>query len=79
MSYEPMVIDAKTVADYLERQHLPRMASWVLGTENAIARERLTAEVFRRELSDAMRRLEKYEPSIQHTPVSCVPPPESSD
>jgi hypothetical protein len=55
------------------------MASWVLGTENAIARERLTAEVFRRELSDAMRRLEKYEPSIQHTPVSCVPPPESSD
>ena len=76
---EPMVIDAKVVADYLERQHLPRMASWVLGTENAIARERLTAEVFRRELSDAMRRLEKYEPSIQHTPVSCVPPPESSD
>jgi hypothetical protein len=74
-----MVIDAKVVADYLERQHLPRMASWVLGTENAIARERLTAEVFRRELSDAMRRLEKYEPSIQHTPVSCVPPPESSD
>ena len=79
MSYEPMVIDAKVVADYLERQHLPRMASWVVGTENAIARERLTAEVFRRELSDAMRRLEKYEPSIQHTPVSCVPPPESSD
>jgi hypothetical protein len=79
MTYEPMVIDAKVVADYLERQHLPRMASWVLGTENAIARERLTAEVFRRELSDAMRRLEKYEPSIQHTPVSCVPPPESSD
>jgi hypothetical protein len=79
MSYEPMVIDAKVVADYLERQHLPRMASWVLGTENAIARERLTAEVFRRELSDAMRRLEKYEPSVQHTPVSCVPPPESSD
>jgi hypothetical protein len=76
---EPLVIDAKVVADYLERQHLPRMASWVRGTENAIARERLTAEVFRRELSDAMRRLEKYEPSIQHTPVSCVPPPESSD
>jgi hypothetical protein len=79
MSYEPMVIDAKTVAEHLERHHLPRMAQWVLGTENAIARERLTAEVFRRELSDAMRRLEKYEPSIQHAPVSCVPPPESSD
>jgi hypothetical protein len=79
MSYEPIVIDAKTVAEYLERQHLPRMASWVLGTENAIARERLMAEVFRRELSDTLRRLEKYEPSIQHTPVSCVPPPESSD
>jgi hypothetical protein len=79
MSYEPMCIDAKTVADYLERQQLPRMAQWVLGCENAIARERLTAEVFRRELSDAMRRLEKYEPSIQATPVSCVPPPESSD
>jgi hypothetical protein len=55
------------------------MAQWVLGTENAIARERLMAEVFRRELSDTLRRLEKYEPSIQHTPVSCVPPPESSD
>jgi hypothetical protein len=55
------------------------MAQWVLGTENAIARERLTAEVFRRELSDAMRRLEKYEPSIQHTATCCVPPPESSD
>jgi hypothetical protein len=79
MSYEPMVIDAKVVADYLERQHLPRMASWVLGCENAIARERLTAEVFRRELSDAMRRLERYEPSIQHTATCCVPPPESSD
>jgi hypothetical protein len=76
---EPLVIDAKTVAEKLEQMHLPRMASWVRGTENAIARERLTAEVFRRELSDAMRRLEKYEPSIQHTPVSCVPPPESSD
>ena len=79
MSHEPLVIDAKTVAAHLERHHLPRMASWALAQENAIARERLTAEVFRRELSDAMRRLEKYEPSIQHTPVSCVPPPESSD
>ena len=79
MSYEPMVIDAKTVAEHLERMHLPRMAAWALAQDNAIARERLTAEVFRRELSDAMRRLEKYEPSIQHTPVSCVPPPESSD
>ena len=79
MSYEPMVIDAKVVADYLERQHLPRMASWALAQGNAVARERLMAEVFRRELSDTLRRLEKYEPSIQHTPVSCVPPPESSD
>ena len=79
MSYEPLVIDAKVVAEYLEHMHLPRMAQWVLGTENAIARERLTAEVFRRELSDAMRRLEKYEPSIQHTATCCVPPPESSD
>ena len=79
MSYEPLVIDAKVVAEYLEHMHLPRMAQWVLGTENAIARERLTAEVFRRELSDAMRRLEKYEPSAQHTATCCVPPPESSD
>jgi len=79
MSYEPMVIDAKVVADHLEHLRLPRMASWVRGCENAIARERLTAEVFRRELSDAMRRLEKYEPSIQHTATCCVPPPESSD
>ncbi len=79
MSYEPMVIDAKTVAAYLERMHLPRMAAWALAQDNAIARERLTAEVFRRELSDAMRRLEKYEPSIQHTATCCVPPPESSD
>jgi hypothetical protein len=55
------------------------MAQWALAQENAIARERLTAEVFRRELSDAMRRLEKYEPSIQHTATCCVPPPESSD
>ena len=79
MSYEPMVIDAKTVAQKLEQMHLPRMAQWALAQDNAIARERLTAEVFRRELSDTLRRLEKYEPSIQHTPVSCVPPPESSD
>ena len=79
MSYEPMVIDAKVVADYLKRMHLPRMAQWALAQDNAIARERLTAEVFRRELSDAMRRLEKYEPSIQHTATCCVPPPESSD
>jgi len=79
MSYEPMVIDAKVVADYLKRMHLPRMAQWALAQDNSIARERLTAEVFRRELSDAMRRLEKYEPSIQHTATCCVPPPESSD
>jgi hypothetical protein len=79
MSYEPMVIDAKTVAQKLEQMHLPRMAQWALAQENAIARERLTAEVFRRELSDAMRRLEKYETSIQHTATCCVPPPESSD
>jgi hypothetical protein len=76
---EPLVIDANVVAEYLERQHLPRMAAWALAQANAIARERLTAEVFRRELSDAMRRLEKYEPSIQHTATCCVPPPESSD
>jgi hypothetical protein len=76
---EPLVIDAKVVADYLERQHLPRMAQWALAQANAIARERLMAEVFRRELRDAMRRLEKYEPSIQHTATCCVPPPESSD
>jgi hypothetical protein len=76
---EPLVIDAKVVADYLERHHLPRMAAWALAQANAVARERLMAEVFRRELSDTLRRLEKYEPSIQHTPVSCVPPPESSD
>jgi hypothetical protein len=79
MSYEPMVIDAKVVAEKLEQMHLPRMAQWALAQDNAIARERLTAEVFRRELSDAMRRLEKYEPSIQHTATCCVPPPESSD
>ena len=79
MSYEPLVIDAKVVAEYLEHMHLPRMAAWALAQANAVARERLTAEVFRRELSDTLRRLEKYEPSIQHTPVSCVPPPESSD
>ena len=79
MSIEPMVIDAKVVAGYLEAMHLPRMAAWALAQDNAIARERLTAEVFRRELSDAMRRLEKYEPSIQHTATCCVPPPESSD
>jgi hypothetical protein len=76
---EPLVIDAKTVAEHLERMHLPRMAQWALAQGNAVARERLMAEVFRRELSDTLRRLEKYEPSIQHAPVSCVPPPESSD
>jgi len=76
---EPIVIDAKVVADHLEHLHLPRMASWVRGTENAIARERLLAEVFQRQLREATARLELYEPSIQHTPVSCVPPPESSD
>ena len=76
---EPLVIDAKTVAEKLEQMHLPRMAAWALAQANAVARERLMAEVFRRELSDTLRRLEKYEPSVQHTATCCVPPPESSD
>lgn len=76
---EPLVIDAKTVAEHLERHHLPRMAQWALAQANAVARERLLAEVYQRRLREAMRRLEKYEPSIQHTATCCVPPPESSD
>jgi len=31
------------------------------------------------QLRNALARLEKYEPKETHTPVSCVPPPESSD
>ena len=76
---EPLVIDAKTVAEHLERHHLPRMAQWALSQGNVVARERLVAEVFQRQLRDALARLEKYEPSIQHTATCCVPPPESSD
>jgi hypothetical protein len=76
---EPLVIDAKVVADYLERQHLPRMAQWALSQGNVVARERLVAEVLQRQLRDALARLETYEPKATHTPVSCVPPPESSD
>jgi hypothetical protein len=76
---EPLVIDAKVVADHLEHLRLPRMASWVRGQANAVHRERLLAEVFQRQLRDATARLEVYEPTVRHTPVSCVPPPESSD
>jgi len=76
---EPLVIDAKTVAEHLERHHLPRMAQWALSQGNVVARERLVAEVFQQQLRNALARLEKYEPKETHTPVSCVPPPESSD
>ena len=76
---EPLVIDAKTVAEHLERHHLPRMAAWALAQANAVARERLLAEVYQRRLREATARLELYEPTVRHTPVSCVPPPESSD
>ena len=76
---EPLVIDAKTVAEKLEQMHLPRMAAWALAQGNAVARERLLAEVFQRQLRDATARLELHEPTVRHTPVSCVPPPESSD
>ena len=79
MSYEPMVIDAKTVAEHLEQMHLPRMAAWALAQGNAVARERLLAEVYQRRLKEANERLEAYEPKPKHEPVSCVPPPESSD
>ena len=76
---EPLVIDAKTVAQKLEQMHLPRMAQWALAQANAVARERLLAEVYQRRLKEAIERLEAYEPTPKHTPVSCVPPPESSD
>ena len=76
---EPLVIDAKTVAEHLERHHLPRMAQWALAQANAVAREKLLAEVYQRRLKEATARLELYEPTVRHTPVSCVPPPESSD
>ena len=76
---EPLVIDAKTVAEHLERHHLPRMAAWALAQGNAVARERLLAEVYQRRLREATARLELYEPTLKHDPVSCVPPPESSD
>ena len=76
---EPLVIDAKTVAQKLEQMHLPRMAAWALAQANAVARERLLAEVYQRRLKEANERLEAYEPTLKHEPVSCVPPPESSD
>ena len=76
---EPLVIDAKVVAEHLERMHLPRMAQWALSQANAVARERLLAEVYQRQLREATARLELYEPTVRHTPVSCVPPSESSD
>ena len=76
---EPLVIDAKAVAQKLEQMHLPRMAAWALAQGNAVARERLLAEVYQRRLREATARLELYEPTLKHEPVSCVPPPESSD
>ena len=76
---EPLVIDAKAVAQKLEQMHLPRMAAWALAQQNALARERLLAEVYQRRLKEANERLEAYEPTAKHDPVSCVPPPESSD
>ena len=76
---EPLVIDAKAVAHKLEQMHLPRMAAWALAQANAVARERLLAEVYQRRLREATARLELYEPTPKHEPVSCVPPPESSD
>ena len=76
---EPLVIDAKAVAQKLEQMHLPRMAAWALAQANAVARERLLAEVYQRRLKEATARLELYEPTLKHEPVSCVPPPESSD
>ena len=76
---EPLVIDAKAVAQKLEQMHLPRMAAWALAQANAVARERLLAEVYQRRLREATARLELYEPTPKHEPVSCVPPPESSD
>ena len=76
---EPLVIDAKVVAQKLEQMHLPRMAQWALAQANAVAREKLLAEVYQRRLKEATARLELYEPTVRHTPVSCVPPPESSD
>jgi hypothetical protein len=79
MSYEPMVINAKVVAEHLEHHHLPRMAQWALSQDNAVAREQLVAKVLQQQLRNALARLEKYEPKETHTPVSCVPPPESSD
>ena len=76
---EPLVIDAKAVAQKLEQMHLPRMAQWALAQANAVARERLLAEVYQRRLKEANERREAYEPTLKHEPVSCVPPPESSD
>ena len=76
---EPLVIDAKAVAQKLEQMHLPRMAQWALAQANAVAREKLLAEVYQRRLKEANERLEAYEPTLKHEPVSCVPPPESSD
>ena len=76
---EPAVINADVVATYLERMHMPRMASWARSIGNAIAREQFLAEEWQRRHSDVLKALRKYEPEVRHTPVSCVPPPESSD
>ena len=76
---EPAVINADVVANYLERMHMPRMASWARNTGNAIAREQFLAGEWQRRHGDVLKALRKYEPEVRHTPVSCVPPPESSD
>ena len=64
---EPCTISNRDIADVLERQGRPRMAAMVRDHQAAIDRLALLEEQARRDLREALARLEKYEPTPQRT------------
>lgn len=68
---EPCTISNRDIAEVLERQGRPRMAAMVRDHQAAIDRLALLEQHARRDLREALARLEKYEPTqTQHEPVN---------
>ena len=66
---EPLVIDAETVAETLERRGFERMAGWVRNVGNTLRRQAMEFEIEQKKHQATRERLHKYEP----------PPPQFED
>jgi hypothetical protein len=65
---EPLTIDASVIAEYLERQGCPNMASFIRSLDSRSRDAYLREEGLKAKIAALAKRLHQYEPPPQRQP-----------